>query len=77
MSYDQVRHEIDFPRLMALNRYWRHSPPVHLLMKTLAAQHLGWKPPEDPAKREAVNEEVTAERFLAGLTFDELQKGGF
>ncbi|MBV8061454.1 MAG: hypothetical protein JO253_08045 [Alphaproteobacteria bacterium] len=41
MTYDQVRHEIDFPRLEALNRYWQYSPPVHISV----ALYFGLKKP--------------------------------
>lgn len=42
MSWDQARHEMDIPRLEALNRYWKHSPPVHQLV----ARYMGIKAPE-------------------------------
>lgn len=44
MSWDQARHEMDIPRLEAMNRYWAHSPPVHQLV----ARYLGIKQPEKP-----------------------------
>lgn len=44
MTWDQVRHDMDIPRLEALNRYWEHSPPVHQLV----ARYLGIKKPDPP-----------------------------
>jgi hypothetical protein len=43
-SWSEARHEMDIPTLVALNRYWEHSPPVHVLV----ARYLGIKPPEAP-----------------------------
>lgn len=41
MSWHDARHEMDLPKLAALNRYWDHSPPVHVLV----ARYLGIKAP--------------------------------
>lgn len=41
MSWDQVRHDLDIPRLTALNNYWEYSPPTHVLV----AQYFGIKKP--------------------------------
>lgn len=42
MGWDEARHDMDIPRLEAMNRYWVHSPPVHQLV----ARYLGLKAPE-------------------------------
>lgn len=42
-TWDQVRNELDVPRLKALNAYWKKQPPVHLLV----AAYLGYSPAEE------------------------------
>lgn len=31
-TWDYVESELDHPRLRALTAYWKHSPPVHVLL---------------------------------------------
>jgi hypothetical protein len=45
LTWHDARHEMDLPKLAALNRYWDHSPPVHILV----ARYLGVKPKAKPA----------------------------
>lgn len=41
-TWDYCDWHLDIPRLISLNRYWRNSPPVHLLV----AAYMGIKPRE-------------------------------
>lgn len=45
LTWHDARHEMDLPKLAALNRYWEHSPPVHVLV----ARYLGIKAPDKNA----------------------------
>lgn len=39
-SWDEAREQLDIPRLNALHAYWRHNPPMHVLLKA----YVGYKP---------------------------------
>lgn len=51
-SWSDARHEMDLPTLAALNKYWEHSPPVHVLV----ARYLGVKPPSKQAPEQAAGQ---------------------
>ncbi len=40
MTWEAAEHDMDIPRLEALGRYWKHSPPVHISV----ARYMGIKP---------------------------------
>lgn len=42
-DWDTARSQLDFPRLRALGKYWKSSPPPHLLI----AGYVGYKPQAD------------------------------
>lgn len=43
-AWDEVERQFTLPRYQALWRYWRHHPPVHLMV----AAYLGIKPEGPP-----------------------------
>lgn len=57
-TWDYCLWSLDIPRLIALNTYWKHSPPLHLMV----AAYLGIKPKEESAGGQAAptQEELSA-----------------
>jgi hypothetical protein len=62
MTWDQVRHELDIPRLQSLNKYWRYHPPAHMMI----AQYFGIKKPQ-PIKNDQAGDSLIAEIQTLGL----------
>jgi len=56
MTFDQVRHDLDIPRLEALNRYWEYSPPAHIMI----AKYFGIEKPKKKSEEETAKELMAA-----------------
>lgn len=57
-TWDYVDEQMTFPRLEALNKYWRQHPPVHILV----AGYIGYKA---PAPIEENNNQGDMDEFIA------------
>ena len=58
-----IEAELDLPRLVALNAYWKHHPPTHLLL----AAFMGVEPPPKPVTQAESEREIERFMRLAGL----------
>jgi len=66
-TIDYVGWNIDLPRLISLNKYWKKTPPVHVLF----AAYVGYKEPdvvEIASTSEAVSEhQASIEEFMSSM----------
>jgi hypothetical protein len=45
-TFEEVAEQFDIPRLNAIYKYWKHTPPVGIAV----ARYLGYKAPEPVTK---------------------------
>jgi len=58
-TWDYVETEIDIPRLLALNEYWRQYPPLQVMV----AAFMGYKAP--PKASGAVNDPAEVQQLFS------------
>jgi len=69
-TWEYIAENIDLPRLESMNRYWRKSPPLHLMVQA----YLGITPTEDTFPPSIEEQQYVPATKLTKDEFDALLK---